>query len=61
MYKICEDKIKGLVKNEEDLNKTVFRITESTDIFDSDSYTDTAMMIYGYKNALHEYVKYLYS
>lgn len=59
MCKICEDKIKGLVKNEEDLNKTVFRITKSHNAFDDDSYTDTAVLTYGYKSAIGEYINYL--
>lgn len=61
MCEACEGVIRHFIKNEEQLNKTIFRITEQSNIYDDDTYTDTGIFVYGYKNALHEYVRYLYS
>lgn len=61
MCEACEGVIRHFIKDEEQLNKTIFRITEQSNIYDDDSYTDTGIFIYGYKNALDEYVRYLYS
>lgn len=61
MCEACEGVIRHFIKNEEQLNKTIFRITKQSSIYDNDSYTDTGIFIYGYKNAIDEYVRYLYS
>lgn len=61
MYEACEGVIRHFIKDEEQLNKTIFRITEQSSIYDDDTYSDTGIFVYGYKNALHEYMRYLYS
>ena len=54
MYEACEGVIRHFIKDEEQLNKTIFRITEQSEIYDDDTYTDTGIFVYGYKNALQE-------
>lgn len=61
MCEACEGVIRHFIKNEEQLNKTIFRITEQSNIYDDDTYTDTGIFVYGYKNVIDEYVRYLYS
>ena len=63
MCEACEGVIRHFIKDEEQLNKTIFRIAKSSGIIHDDeyTYTDTGIFVYGYKNAVEEYVKYLYS